>query len=170
MDPKRFDQLARLIGAGKTRRGLLKTLTRKRAWRHRCDGWPSRNRSRGENAGSGGRLLEGRRLRFPVLPAQRSHRPPLLRRMRPVVAVGPPAVNECYTAGICQPGSGSCSPTIYHGAQTGASCSTGVCHNNVCCTLEDPAVRCAPAVSAARKPTIAGNRSNACWSTVRRAG
>jgi hypothetical protein len=49
--------------------------------------------------------------------------------------------NECFTAGTCQFATGQCSAANYRG--DGATCSTGVCWNQACCTPLTKAQACA---------------------------
>jgi len=64
--------------------------------------------------------------------------------------------NECFSPGACQPASGQCSAPVYHGDQVG--CSTGVCHQNGCCTSEPKTTTCANGAC--------GDRVNNCGQTV----
>lgn len=66
------------------------------------------------------------------------------------------APNECYTAGACSATTAGCPAATYNG--DGATCSTGVCYNEACCTPDTVAATC--------QGKVPGSQTNNCGQTV----
>jgi hypothetical protein len=151
MDPARFDSVARLVGSGQSRRRVLKALaggalSAMASAAGLGEAGAAAKRTVGNSCKSNGDCasnlcVQESRTRK-ICHCRNVGDCPAPDQCRTAaclpsgycgtsITVVCTAPNECYAPGTCQPATGLCSAATYRG--DGASCSGGVCVNQVCC-------------------------------------